>query len=996
MDISARTDGANALMFGLDGSDTIVGNRGNDFLYGGDDNDFLTGGGGNDELWGGALDESGRADGTDTARYDSASAGIVVNLNGGFGAPITVQDGQGGTDTLHSIEIIKGSSHSDTLVLTDLTPEIASDLDYIDLGAGEDTVDVSALSGTFRFDGSNPSDQTLTDGVSVLHLRNVEHIEGNHDTLILGSSDGVRVDGGAALVAAAGSLFTYADFETIQCGDGNDRVFGGDSGHYIAGGGVNYLEGSGTAVLESTTGDTYFSVSDGGTVISGAGNDYIEVTGDAPVTIEFGVGSGHDMLDSYFNGFEDGETRLDMIVLEGLTLDDIELVWDFQSDEYVNEWGWDTDNDGISDRTYEFDWHGRWGQAAIRIKSTGDTLYLGDIYYAHMDYQAEYELWVGNLYTHDIERHNARSAYNIANNIGPEPNTGDEWNYVASNADDRDVWTVDADIFSFDGINRLSFFDLFDFRNVTAQELPSDVTAASDVLERIGQGSGSGFSGGSSAADNLTGGSASDDVMGGAGDDSLDGGGGNDVLRGGDGADTLTGGEGDDGIDGGSGIDTASYASASAAISINLALNAPQNTGGAGSDTLSNIENLVGTEFNDTLTGSAAANRIDGGEGNDLIDGAAGNDTLIGGAGLDTVSYASASAAVMVSLATTAVQDTVGAGYDTLSGFENLIGSSFADTLTGDANGNRLTGGNGDDVLSGGAGGDTLEGGAGNDSIDGGADRDVVSYAGATAGVTVDLAVSTAQNTGGAGTDTIVNVESINGSAFDDVLLGNADNNNIKGQGGNDILDGRDGNDVLEGGDGNDTQIAGGNGSDTASYASATTGVHVYLGTVGAQDTVGAGTDTITGCERLTGSAFADTLIGATDANIIVAGDGDDILRGLGGSDTLTGGNGADVFLFDTALNASTNVDTITDFASGSDRIKLASAIFTSAGPAGTLAASAFQLGTAADDAQDHIIYDSSTGNIYYDADGNGVGAQVLFAQVTAGLTLTNSDFYIG
>ncbi len=106
-------------------------------------------------------------------------------------------------------------------------------------------------------------------------------------------------------------------------------------------------------------------------------------------------------------------------------------------------------------------------------------------------------------------------------------------------------------------------------------------------------------------------------------------------------------------------------------------------------------------------------------------------------------------------------------------------------------------------------------------------------------------------------------------------------------------------------------------------------------------------------------------------------------------------GSGADLFLFNSALNASSNVDRITDFSRADDTIQLDNDVFTAAGAVGTLSAGAFHAGTSAHDADDRIIYDSTTGRIYYDADGNGGGARVLFAQVTAGVALTNADFQI-
>lgn len=111
-------------------------------------------------------------------------------------------------------------------------------------------------------------------------------------------------------------------------------MFGGETGHYIAGSGTSYLEGSGNAVLEGTTGDTYFNLTGGGTIVSGAGNDYIEVSGAEPVTIRFGVGSGHDMLGSHFKSAGWLPERSgDTIEFVGLMPSDVTLVWDYTNNE---------------------------------------------------------------------------------------------------------------------------------------------------------------------------------------------------------------------------------------------------------------------------------------------------------------------------------------------------------------------------------------------------------------------------------------------------------------------------------------------------------------------------------------------------------------------------------------------------------------------------------------------------------------------------------------
>jgi Ca2+-binding RTX toxin-like protein len=134
----------------------------------------------------------------------------------------------------------------------------------------------------------------------------------------------------------------------------------------------------------------------------------------------------------------------------------------------------------------------------------------------------------------------------------------------------------------------------------------------------------------------------------------------------------------------------------------------------------------------------------------------------------------------------------------------------------------------------------------------------------------------------------------------------------------------------------------------------------------------------------LTGNNLANTIYGNDGANIIDGKGGNDILYGLGGNDTFT---------FTTALGGG-NVDTIVDFIHGTDRIALDDAAFTGLGLGG-LNAGAFVLGTAAQDADDRIVYDSATGNLFYDADGNGTGAPVQFATLSGNPTISASDFVV-
>ncbi|MEO1641947.1 MAG: calcium-binding protein, partial [Pseudomonadota bacterium] len=341
------------------------------------------------------------------------------------------------------------------------------------------------------------------------------------------------------------------------------------------------------------------------------------------------------------------------------------------------------------------------------------------------------------------------------------------------------------------------------------------------------------------------------------GDDTLTGNDLNNDIQGGDGDDVIEGGLGDDTMDGGDGFDTLSYASFVAADGVTgLTINttffstATFDAGPLGTDSIRNFEALVGSAFNDTLTGDF-----------DLIDGGAGDDTLqitpgigvpdfIGGEGIDTFDY---SDPILSGLLNKHFIDLT-TGYDfgndnegvdaTLTGIENVIGSTVNDfifgtdgvnVLEGNTGDDEISGRGGDDELLGGAGDDTLNGGAGADFIDGGGNFDTVSYADDTAGVIVNLdsidrlGVATNRALDGSGsTDTLRFIEFATGSAFDDSIFGSANRNTLQGGDGDDDLFGRGGNDTLIGGLGDDL-LNGASGFDTADYSSASAGVDVDL-----------------------------------------------------------------------------------------------------------------------------------------------------------------------
>lgn len=274
----------------------------------------------------------------------------------------------------------------------------------------------------------------------------------------------------------------------------------------------------------------------------------------------------------------------------------------------------------------------------------------------------------------------------------------------------------------------------------------------------------------------------------------------NDQLIGNTAHNRLTGGAGNDTLNGGAGSDTAAYSSASQGVTVNLGLAAAQNTLGAGSDTLISIENLIGSSHADRLTGNSGSNTLTGNSGNDILDGKGGADTLNGDAGNDTYYVDNAQDRVIESLAGSAggtdLVHSYLSGYTLGSNLENLrlLASGAAN-----GTGNELN--------------NTLYAGGGNNRLDGAGGIDTLSYQYASSGVTVSLATTAAQATGGSGSDTLIGIESLAGSAYNDRLTGNGGANRLNGGNGDDLINGGTGNDALIGGLGLD-RLSGGGGAD--------------------------------------------------------------------------------------------------------------------------------------------------------------------------------------
>lgn len=318
----------------------------------------------------------------------------------------------------------------------------------------------------------------------------------------------------------------------------------------------------------------------------------------------------------------------------------------------------------------------------------------------------------------------------------------------------------------------------------------------------------------------------------------------------------------------------------------------------------------------------------------------------------------------------------------------------------------------GNDIAYGGDGSETFVLGVNTNVVDGGGGIDTLIY---DFKATVDLRITSKQQTGTNAWDTIHNIENLNGSRFADQFIGNEAANVLVGNGGNDTLDGYDGNDLLSGGAGDDL-LVGGSGSDTAVFTGKFSDYTITViagGGIRITDNraSGDGADYLGGVEF---ALFSDriytlpvgpvtpttpaiknlTFKGGRKADTFIGGKGHDLLNGGLGNDRLTGGEGQDTFAFSSKLG-SKNVDRIQDFQHSDDTIKLSKAIFSKL-QKGMLSKSAFHIGAKAHDKSDRIVFHKETGALYYDADGTGTQYDpIKFAQLKANTLLKYDDFFI-
>jgi Ca2+-binding RTX toxin-like protein len=1024
----------NDTIYGQGGDDTIDGAAGNDLLLGGDGRDALIGGAGNDTLDGGY--------GRDTVYYGSAPQGVTVNLVTWYGAVDgTASDGQGGTDVLRSLEHVIGSAYADDLTVGRFgAADGGAGNDVLRSGngtallyggAGNDAivgsvdVDVAGFTlGSSRVDGLTVSGSAAVgwtvsaQGVNLMgltynsmtskwtasDLRTGSTTNSSFGTDTLQSVEYLQLDGtgtngtnsaflkltsgasptvGVASVITNSSTYVGWGGQNMTGSNADDLMYGGDDNDTLIGGNGNDV------LLGGYGGDRF---------IGGAGDDTLSGGYQTNVSWRFGRGNNFNDWDTAdYTGTTTAGIRLDLYTMKAMglagantgtdTLRGIEqLSMTRQHDEVVgtlatlsgnNELGGDQHelsivgyggSDSFSDTLHtntpwqDMDIEYWWSKTAISVMLTGST---GTVSYGaagtlgSADYQAAGVDTLSRI--SEFGDSNFSDTFNFTNQT-ENAAVGQKWAWVhLSLGNDTVVGNGETSVSFSPWGNMQSSTGKGIYVQLGAPGVTTTVNLTHLTLNATAMGTAT-----LTDVNGVTGTNFDDTLMGSAGNDHLDGRGGNDLL------------------DGGAGWDKANYLySSTTGIAVNMQAGTVSGRDTAdtsvGYDTLRSIEMVQGTNLDDVYDarGFSGTSTNAGSDGLwNQFQGNGGNDTIYGN-GTTSISYGFSSAAVDVNLSTGQAKALDPAnqtgqlaqivGNDSFTGVYQVVGSVLGDLLTGNGDANKLQGGAGNDTIAGLSGADTLEGGDGNDTLDGGDGADSIS--------------------GGDGNDT------------------------LDGGDGADSVSGGDGNDLLTGGKGNDT-LDGGAGTDTASYASASAAVTVNLAatttngtasSTAANDAAAIGTDTLKNLENVTGSSFGDKLTGDGNANVLNGSGGNDTLYGKLGKDTLTGGAGADIFVLDTATGAA-NVDTITDFTSASDKIQLSKAIFTQAGSLGNLATDARFWSVngsgvvAGHDADDRFVYNTTTGNLYYDADGSGTGTAVLIATLgtaTTHPTLAYSDLQI-
>ena len=797
---------------GDDGNNQIYGLGGNDDLYGDDGDDLLDGGDGDDYIYGfEGQDQYIASNGNDTIKEFNGNS-IIENDEILFGPGITLAD----------LDIYRTEASEwylpDHLVIE---WEDNGNNNKITIEEHFNTNRDDAVE-LIRFD-DNSTYNLVTNDFVFKGTAAGETLEGF-------SSTANRFDINDTLLGFGGddTLDGGNGNDILDGGDGNDQLEGGnDNDTYIASNGLDHIHES-AGVDEIVFGDNILLADL--TLYRASGDDLV---------IEWGSGNVITIEDQFYQFSNDEEVE-QLRFYDGSTYSLLG-----QSYTYKGTSGDDTLNGngsasyGDDDEIYGFD-----GNDDIDARDGNDTVYGG----------------AGND--------------DIFGDSGQDLIYGEDGDDILDGDDDND------EIHGGDGIDDIlggGGADILygDFGADTIDgEGGNDSIYGGEGADTIDGGSGDDFIDGGTEDDIIDAGNGTDTIYGRAGNDTIIGDDGNDIIDGGSGDDLLEGGNDDDIIDGGDGTDTVTYENAALSVTLDLSTGVVSSDGYGDADTLANIENVIGSDQDDTLTGNTDSNIFEGGLGNDALNAGDGSDEYVFsvGDGQDTITDTDgtddfirmgagiAQADVILTQVGNNLEITFTSGTDKITVIDHYDAGTTKQVekiVFDDLSEMSLVGPN---VVDGTSGADTIYGTVDNDLINGYEGNDY-----------------------------------IYGEGGDDEIHGGAGNDWIYTGSGNDIIYGDDGNDRIYDGGGQDTYNGGAGSVDRVSYESAVSGIIVDMsaGTVD-EDGDGNAEDTLVNITHITGSAYADEFYGSSAADDFIGVDGDDLVYGGAGNDQLRGNGGDD------------------------------------------------------------------------------------------------------
>jgi len=993
----------NDSILGLAGNDRIEGREGNDTLEGGAGNDDLSGWDGSDQLFGG--------DGNDTLAGGLAEPrdSSADTLNGGLGDDLYVVD--------TSNDVLSDAGGIDTVE--------ALDLDWT-LGAGFENLALNNDISEFPSTGiGNDLDNVMSITFAGGHLEG----RGGNDTLLgSGRSDALLgQDGNDSIDGRGGS-------DTIEGGAGIDTLTGHGDANFV----FSAAPGAANADLITDFGPQDTIRLDA-RVMTNLGASGRFAAGDGRFFAAAGATGGHDTDDRVIYNTSTGQLFYDA---DGSGAGSAQLIATLQGAPTLvatsitvdNAPGGQTitgtaGNDSITGTPNNDSIDGLAGNDTIDGAGGDDTL-LGGAGNDSLTGSGGADSMVGGDGDDTLD-----AASDALGPSGVEPGTtpgdtldgglgNDEYlvrpNDVVVDPGGIDtIFTDRSDYTLQNGLENLTFLPFplsqFDGEGVSVRFAGNDLDNVIRIDRLFINGHAQIDGGGGN--DLLIGGASSDNLSGGVGNDTLDGGGGGefgDALSGGDGSDRLISGGNFNFFSGGAGADSF------------VLTGMPSEPDGQAQvlDFVSGVDKIVlDGAFHNGVGSSgnfaagdgrffAAAGAASGHDGDDRVI----YDTSTGNLWFDADGNGAGEARLIANLDGAPALAATDIAVENGDEVRTFTGTAGNDSLTGTELNDSISGLAGNDTLNGLGGNDTLDGGAGIDTMNGGFGSDTYIV---TAG---DVLTDTGNN------DTVVSdVDWTLGADFENLTMtgtgnisgtGNNGANLAIGNSGNNYFNMRAGNDTIQGGAGNDwidmsafgtasygdDVIDGGAGTDTVNFAisagqQSAIVADLTAGTIRGGGAGGVGSATVTGIERVIGAGFSDSLKGSAAAETLEGREGNDTLSGMGGNDTLVGGAGSDSFVFAAAPGAG-NVDSITDFVSGADKAAFDNAVFTALGADGNFAAgdARFAAGagfTSGHDASDRIVYNTTTGQLFYDADGSGAGGALLIATFQGAPAIAATDITV-